>query len=85
MASRIEEILVSMKYDDERRNEYYSTYTVGRFVVCPIKETWGLPCRTRTVYSLLPVKFPTCSPSTIWINLDDALAGTWDSMTESIP
>jgi hypothetical protein len=84
--SRIEEILVSMKYDDERRNEYYSTYTVGRFVVCPIKES--SPVFPAELGQYIPSSVSEISYLLALNDLDqlpDALAGTWDSMTEPTP
>ena len=84
--SRIEEILVSMKYDDDRRNEYYSTYTTGRFVVCPIKES--SPVFPAELGKFIPASVSDISYLLALNDLDqlpDALAGTWDSMTESTP
>jgi len=82
--SRIEEILVSMKYDDERRNEYYSTYTVGRFVVCPIKE--NSPVFPAELGKFIPASVSEISYLLALNDLDqlnDTLAGTWDSLTEA--
>jgi hypothetical protein len=82
--SRIEEILVSMKYDDERRNEYYSTFTVGRFVVCPIKE--DSPVFPAELGKFIPASVSEISYLLALNDLDqlpDSLAGTWDCLTES--
>jgi hypothetical protein len=84
--SRIEEILVSMKYDDERRNEYYSTFAVGRFVVCPIKE--DSPVFPAELGKFIPSSVSDVSYSLALNDLDqlpNAKAGTWDSMTETTP
>ena len=75
-----------MKYDDERRNEYYSTYTVGRFVVCPIKE--NSPVFPAELGKFIPASVSDISYLLALNDLDqlnDTLAGTWDSLTEANP
>ncbi len=84
--SRIDEILMSMKYDDERRSEYYTTYAVGRFVVCPIKE--DSPVFPAELGKFIPASVSEVSYLLALNDLDqlpDAKAGTWDSLTETTP
>lgn len=84
--SRIDELLLSMKYDDTRRNEYYSTYTVGRFVICPVKE--NSPVFPAELATYIPSAVSDISYLLALNDLDqlsEALAGTWDSLTESTP
>jgi hypothetical protein len=84
--SRIDELLVSMKYDEERRNEYYSTYTIGRFVVCPIRE--DSPVFPAELGKFIPAAVSDISYLLSLNDLDqlpDALASTWDCLTESTP
>jgi hypothetical protein len=84
--SRIDELLISMKYDDERRNEYYSTFTAGRFVICPIKK--DSPVFPAELGKFIPASVTEISYLLALNDLDqlpDALASTWDSIIKSTP
>lgn len=81
--SRVEELLVSMKYDGDRRNEYYSTWTAGRFVICPIKE--NSPVFPAELGKFIPSSVTEISYLLSLNDLDqvqETLAKTWDDMTK---
>jgi hypothetical protein len=75
-----------MKYDDTRRNEYYSTFTAGRFVVCPIKD--NSPVFPAELGKFIPASVTEISYLLALNDLDhlpDALASTWDDIVQSTP
>lgn len=84
--SRVEELLVSMKYDADRRNEYYSSWTTGRFVICPIQEK--SPVFPAELGKFIPSPVSEISYLLSLNDLDhlpDTLVGTWNDIVHPNP